>query len=68
MLVWRAAANHKYANVFLHPVTNEIAPGYLNVVSRSGIHSNLNKYTVKDATFSNFFRISYFDLLFLSIF
>ncbi|ESO93096.1 hypothetical protein LOTGIDRAFT_85335, partial [Lottia gigantea] len=34
MLVWRTAANHKYANVFTHPVTNEIAPGYLNVVHR----------------------------------
>ncbi|XP_074642906.1 bromodomain-containing protein 8-like isoform X6 [Tubulanus polymorphus] len=34
MLVWRAAANHKYANVFLHPVTNDIAPGYDSVVFR----------------------------------
>ncbi|KAK3095514.1 hypothetical protein FSP39_015554 [Pinctada imbricata] len=34
MLVWRSAANHKYANVFLHPVTNEIAPGYTTVVQR----------------------------------
>ncbi|XP_076472755.1 uncharacterized protein LOC143302102 isoform X2 [Babylonia areolata] len=34
MLVWRAAANHKDANVFLHPVTNDIAPGYHNVVHR----------------------------------
>ncbi|KAK7109423.1 bromodomain-containing protein 8-like isoform X2 [Littorina saxatilis] len=34
MLVWRAAANHKYANVFLHPVTNDIAPGYDVVVLR----------------------------------
>ncbi|XP_025096514.1 bromodomain-containing protein 8-like isoform X2 [Pomacea canaliculata] len=34
MLVWRAAANHKNANVFLHPVTDDIAPGYGNVVLR----------------------------------
>ncbi|XP_053407747.1 bromodomain-containing protein 8-like [Mercenaria mercenaria] len=34
MLVWRAAANHKYANVFLHPVTDDIAPGYSIVVKR----------------------------------
>ncbi|KAK3723854.1 hypothetical protein QZH41_019526 [Actinostola sp. cb2023] len=34
MLVWRAAANHKYANVFLHAVTNDEAPGYHNIVFR----------------------------------
>ncbi|KAK3597742.1 hypothetical protein CHS0354_006097 [Potamilus streckersoni] len=34
MLVWRAAANHKYANVFLHPVTDDIAPGYGSIVLR----------------------------------
>ena len=34
MLVWRAAANHKYANVFSHPVTDDIAPGYSSVVFR----------------------------------
>ncbi|KAL3864018.1 hypothetical protein ACJMK2_005730 [Sinanodonta woodiana] len=34
MLVWRAAANHKYANVFLHPVTDDIAPGYGSIVHR----------------------------------
>ncbi|XP_014663815.1 PREDICTED: bromodomain-containing protein 8-like [Priapulus caudatus] len=34
LLVWRAAANHKYANVFLHPVTDEMAPGYSSVVLR----------------------------------
>ncbi|CAH3165694.1 unnamed protein product [Porites evermanni] len=32
MLVWRAAANHKYANVFLHPVTDDEAPGYHSIV------------------------------------
>lgn len=34
MLVYRAVANHKYANVFLHPVTNDVAPGYLSIVNR----------------------------------
>lgn len=34
MLVWRAAANHKFANVFLHPVTDEMAPGYHSIVYR----------------------------------
>ncbi|CAN8023695.1 unnamed protein product [Ixodes persulcatus] len=34
MLVWRAAANHKYANVFLSPVTDEMAPGYHSIVYR----------------------------------
>ncbi|XP_038132996.1 bromodomain-containing protein 8 isoform X3 [Cyprinodon tularosa] len=34
MLVWRAAANHRYANVFLQPVTDEIAPGYHSIVHR----------------------------------
>ncbi|XP_022106722.1 bromodomain-containing protein 8-like isoform X7 [Acanthaster planci] len=34
MLVWRAVASHKYANVFLHPVTEDIAPGYKSIVMR----------------------------------
>ncbi|GAB6024925.1 Bromodomain-containing protein 8 [Chamberlinius hualienensis] len=34
MLVWRAVANHKYANVFLNAVTEEMAPGYQSVVYR----------------------------------
>ncbi|XP_062845715.1 bromodomain-containing protein 8 isoform X2 [Trichomycterus rosablanca] len=34
MLVWRAAANHRYASVFLQPVSDDIAPGYHNIVHR----------------------------------
>ncbi|XP_056450751.1 bromodomain-containing protein 8-like, partial [Gadus chalcogrammus] len=34
MLVWRAAANHRFANVFLQPVTDDIAPGYHGIVHR----------------------------------
>lgn len=43
MLVWRAAANHKYANVFLHPVTDDEAPGYHNVVYRPMDLSTIKK-------------------------
>ncbi|BFY99022.1 hypothetical protein BsWGS_02062 [Bradybaena similaris] len=43
MLVWRAAATHKYANVFLHPVTNDIAPGYHSVVLRPMDLSTIKK-------------------------
>ncbi|KAI6649367.1 hypothetical protein LOD99_11733 [Oopsacas minuta] len=32
LLVWREATQHKYANVFLNPVTNDEAPGYRNIV------------------------------------
>ncbi|XP_072524237.1 bromodomain-containing protein 8 isoform X3 [Salminus brasiliensis] len=34
MLVWRAAANHRYASVFLQPVSDDIAPGYHSIVHR----------------------------------
>ncbi|KAK0070287.1 bromodomain-containing protein 8-like isoform X1 [Biomphalaria pfeifferi] len=43
MLVWRAAATHKYANVFLHPVTDDIAPGYHSVVHRPMDLSTIKK-------------------------
>ncbi|XP_048585209.1 bromodomain-containing protein 8 isoform X3 [Nematostella vectensis] len=43
MLVWRAAANHKYANVFLHPVTDDEAPGYHTVVFRPMDLSTIKK-------------------------
>ncbi|XP_030841425.1 bromodomain-containing protein 8 isoform X2 [Strongylocentrotus purpuratus] len=42
MLVWRAAASHKYASVFLHPVTEDIAPGYCSIV-----HQPLDLITIK---------------------
>ncbi|XP_063964156.1 bromodomain-containing protein 8-like isoform X11 [Lytechinus pictus] len=42
MLVWRAAASHKYASVFLHPVTEDIAPGYCSIV-----HLPMDLITIK---------------------
>ncbi|XP_041476349.1 bromodomain-containing protein 8-like isoform X5 [Lytechinus variegatus] len=42
MLVWRAAASHKYASVFLHPVTEDIAPGYCSIV-----HQPMDLITIK---------------------
>ncbi|XP_073241248.1 bromodomain-containing protein 8-like isoform X3 [Porites lutea] len=51
MLVWRAAANHKYANVFLHPVTDDEAPGYHSIVFRpmdlSSIKKNIENGTIR---------------------
>eukprot|EP00794_Sanderia_malayensis_P005432 gene5432-6111_t len=34
MLVWKSIASHKYANVFMHPVTNDEAPGYDSIIKR----------------------------------
>uniref|UniRef100_A0A2K5SJT5 Bromodomain-containing protein 8 n=1 Tax=Cebus imitator TaxID=2715852 RepID=A0A2K5SJT5_CEBIM len=35
MLVWRAAANHRYANVFLQPVTDDIRPMDLSTIKKN---------------------------------
>ncbi|XP_070541161.1 bromodomain-containing protein 8-like isoform X20 [Ptychodera flava] len=43
MMVWRAAASHKYANVFLHPVTDDLAPGYHSIVYRPMDLSTIKK-------------------------
>ena len=34
MLVWRQIAHHKYGNVFMDKVTDEIAPGYSKCIHR----------------------------------
>lgn len=34
LLVWRTAANHSHAGVFMTPVTDEMAPGYADIVYR----------------------------------
>ncbi|XP_077992538.1 bromodomain-containing protein 8-like [Glandiceps talaboti] len=43
MMVWRSAASHKYANVFLHPVTDDLAPGYHSIVNRPMDLSTIKK-------------------------
>lgn len=35
MILWKQVASHRYANIFLQPVTDEIAPNYSNTVYRS---------------------------------
>ncbi|XP_054648713.1 bromodomain-containing protein 8 isoform X2 [Dunckerocampus dactyliophorus] len=51
MLVWRAAANHRYASVFLQPVSDEIAPGYHSIVHRpmdlSAIKKNIEAGVIR---------------------
>ena len=34
----------RYANVFLHQVTNEIAPGYQRIVNRFVTHHSVSVY------------------------
>lgn len=34
MLVWGRLATHKYASIFLRPITDDQAPGYHSVVYR----------------------------------
>ena len=34
LLLWKTAAQHKYAHIFIHPVTDELAPGYSATVRR----------------------------------
>lgn len=36
MLVWRMISQHKFANVFMHQVTDDIAPNYSSCVFRYG--------------------------------
>uniref|UniRef100_A0A8C5I161 Bromodomain-containing protein 8 n=1 Tax=Gouania willdenowi TaxID=441366 RepID=A0A8C5I161_GOUWI len=51
MLVWRAAANHRYASVFLQPVSDDIAPGYHSIVHRpmdlSAIKKNIESGLIR---------------------
>ncbi|XP_046383670.1 titin homolog isoform X2 [Ischnura elegans] len=42
LLVWSRLATHKFASIFLRPITNEQAPGYHNVVYRP-----VDLYTIK---------------------
>lgn len=34
LLLWKTAAQHKYAHIFIHPVTDELAPNYSATVRR----------------------------------
>ena len=34
LFLWKRAANHKFGNIFMHPVTDELAPGYSLTVRR----------------------------------
>ncbi|XP_071445307.1 bromodomain-containing protein 8-like [Hetaerina americana] len=42
LLVWSRLATHKFASIFLRPITNDQAPGYHNVVYRP-----VDLYTIK---------------------
>lgn len=43
MLVWKSIASHKYANVFMHPVTDDEAPGYHSIIKRPMDLSTIKK-------------------------
>ncbi|XP_067949622.1 bromodomain-containing protein 8-like isoform X1 [Watersipora subatra] len=51
MNVWKTISQHKFSNVFMHQVTDEIAPGYSSCVHRpmslSTIKQNLEKNAIK---------------------
>ena len=34
LMLWKTATQHKYAHIFMHPVTDELAPGYSATVRR----------------------------------
>jgi bromodomain-containing protein 8 len=34
LLLWKTAAQNKYAHIFMHPVTDDLAPGYSSTVRR----------------------------------
>lgn len=43
MILWKQVASHRYASLFLQPVTNDIAPNYTNIVFRPMDLSTLKK-------------------------
>nr|CAB3226175.1 bromodomain-containing protein 8 [Phallusia mammillata] len=44
MILWKQVASHRYASLFLQPVTDDIAPNYSNVVYRAMDLSTLKKH------------------------
>eukprot|EP00117_Sycon_ciliatum_P017202 scpid78884/ scgid3017/ Bromodomain-containing protein 8 len=51
MLVWKEAASHRFANLFLHSVTENEAPGYAGVVHRpmdlQTVKKNIENHTIR---------------------
>lgn len=43
MILWKQVASHRYANIFLQAVTDEIAPNYSNTVYRSTDLTSIKK-------------------------